>query len=156
MLLVVPRMCYYGFLFLLAFSLVACRPARQSHPSVPRYLVTASPIAVGLGSWSLCVAVDPLDPHGVWWWEPGASGCASRSTGPGVFHAEAATVSQTTKTGPTAISFRLQTHSATHPFIDVRLVVEDDNLRAVESGTRAALQRRTDLEIPEMPGRGRQ
>lgn len=153
--LVVARMRRSCSLFLVAFSLVACRSTSQSPPSVPRYLVTSSPIDVGLGPWGLCVAVDPLDQHGVWWWEPGASGCASRSTGPGVFHAEEATVSQSTQTGPTAVSFRLSTHSATRPFIDVRLVVENGDMRALESGARVALQRRNDLGVPEIPGRGR-
>jgi hypothetical protein len=133
--------------FLLACSLVACRPSR--------FLVTANPIDVGLGSRGLCVAVDPLDPHGVWWWEPGSSGCASRSTGPGVFHAQDATVAPSTQVGPTAVSFRLQTHSAVRPFIDVHLIVEDGNMRAPESGARVALQRRNNLDLPELPVRGR-
>jgi hypothetical protein len=38
------------------------------------------------------VAVDPTDPKGVWWWEPGRSGCSSRSTGPSAFRGDDATV----------------------------------------------------------------
>jgi hypothetical protein len=139
---------------LLAASIVACRPSSHSQPSVPRYLVSGSPIDIGLGPSGLCVAVDPNDPHGVWWWEPGTSGCASRSTGPKVFHGDEATVSQPTHKGPIVVSFHLGTHSVTRPFISVRLVIEDDNIRMQESGARVAIQGRTDLDVPEMPGRG--
>jgi hypothetical protein len=51
----------------------------QSRAPEPRYLVSERPIDVGLGPWGLCVALDPLDRQRVWWWEPGASGCRSRS-----------------------------------------------------------------------------
>lgn len=145
-----------GFVCLLAFSLVACRPVSPSQPSVARFLVTDSPIDVGLGPRGLCVAVDPVDPQGVWWWGPGASGCGSRSTGPGVFHGQEAKIAQSTQTGRTDIRFRLPTHSATRPFIDVHLIVEDGNMRALESGDRVALLRRNNLELPEVPVRGRQ
>jgi hypothetical protein len=136
-------------LILLAFALIACQSMSE-----PRYLVTESPIDVGVGT-GLCIAVDPSDQHGIWWWEPGASGCVSRSTGPGVFHAEGATVSQSTPNGPTALSFRLGTHSTTHPFIDVRLVVEDGRMRPPESGPPVSLGRRKDLDVPEVAIRGR-
>ena len=135
-------------------ALVACQQRSQPGPSVPRYLVTEQAIDVGVGT-GLCVAVDPSDRRGIWWWEPGQSGCASRSTGPGVFHAEEARVSQTAPGGPTALSFRLGTHSAARPFIDVRLVVEDGAMRALESGARVPVQRRQDLDVPEVPATGR-
>jgi hypothetical protein len=58
-----------------------CRRAvRDDDQTRPRYVVTASPIDVRVGS-GLCVAVDPSDPKGVWWWQPGED-CSSRSTGP--------------------------------------------------------------------------
>lgn len=155
MTLVFAKVSRGWFLVLPAFSLVACAAASQSQTSLPRYLVTESPIDVGLGSWGLCVAVDPLDERGAWWWEPGASGCASRSTGPGVFSADQARVSQPTQSGPTTVSFRVQTHSKTQPFVDVRLVVESGSMRAVGSDARVALQRRNDLDLPELPRRGR-
>jgi hypothetical protein len=74
------------FFLLLASTLVACRPASQPRLSAPRYVVTESPIDVGRGI-RLCIAVDPADHRGMWWWQPGATGCDSRSTGPGLFHA---------------------------------------------------------------------
>src|SRR4051794_16795056 len=75
-------------------------------------IVTTDPVRVSPGSLGLCVAVDSIDAHGVWWWEPGASGCAARSTGPDVFRADAATVSRDRR-GVTAVEFRLETHTAT-------------------------------------------
>ena len=34
--------------------------------------MTSSAIDVGVGP-GLCIAIDPRDPRGAWWWEPGAS-----------------------------------------------------------------------------------
>lgn len=84
-----------------------CGRTTGSRDSVPRYLVTASPIDVGVGSGRLCVAVDPSDPKGVWWWQPGKD-CSSRSTGPTVFHAEEAVVAASPQAGTADIRFRLQ------------------------------------------------
>ena len=80
-----------------------------SAPADGRYLVTSSAIDVGRGI-RLCIAVDPRDPHGVWWWQPGASGCTSRSTGPTVFHADQAAVSPSARPEVTTVSFRLGLH----------------------------------------------
>ena len=132
---------------LLGLVCLGCRYNSESHPSVPRYVVTARPIDIGLGA-GLCIAIDPTDNRGVWWWGPGGSGCPSRSTGPEVFHAEDASVSQSAKSGPIAVSFRLGTHSMTRPFVDVRLVLESDQLRVVESGVRVPTRRRNDLNVP--------
>jgi hypothetical protein len=147
MLLIDARRRRGSLLILLTFVLFAC--ASTSHPPA-RYLVTESPIDVGVGT-GLCVAVDPADQHGIWWWQPGASGCGSRSTGPGVFHAEEATVSRPTPAGETALGFRVGTHSATRPFIEVRLVMKNGRMRALESGAEVAVQPRTVLDVPEMP-----
>src|SRR6266851_2446806 len=114
-----------------------------------RYLVTASPINVGVVSGALCIAVDAHDQQGVWWWQPGRSGCSSRSTGPGVFHAEQAKVSLPTSSGSIEVSFRMPLHSTASPFTDVRLVLEAGGIRAVASGVRVPIESRRDLEIPE-------
>ena len=90
-----------------------------------------------------------LDPHGVWWWEPGATGCPSRSTGPNVFHADQAHVSRETSASPVSVGFRLGTHSTTRPFIDVQMVVESGTMRVVDSRAKASLRERTDLDVPE-------
>jgi hypothetical protein len=137
--------CRIAFPVVLGCAVVACHPPP---PATPRYLVTARQIDVGDGI-RLCVAVDPADPHGVWWWGAGESGCGSRSTGPAVFRAQEATVSPPRQGGQTEVSFRLGTHSARRPVIDVRLLLENGTMRAVESGAHVRLQRRNDLDIPE-------
>jgi hypothetical protein len=120
-----------------------------SRPDGP-YLVTSTPLLVGLSNTGLCIAVHPRDPHGVWWWEPGASGCASRSTGPGVFHADQATVSRSTDVDVITAAFRLQLHSAKPPsFLDVRLVVEDGRMRTLDYRAAVAVHRRQHLIVPE-------
>lgn len=138
-----------GCLFVLTvLALTACRPGQD------RYLVTATPIDVGVGT-GLCLAFDPLDQHGIWWWQPGATGCASRSTGPGVFHAAEGRVSTSVSGTPTSIGFRLGTHSTTRPLIDVELLVEDASIRVLNTGATATLERRDDLDVPEVPPRRR-
>jgi hypothetical protein len=123
-----------------------------SAPADGRYLVTSGSMDVGRGI-RLCIAVDPRDPQGVWWWGPGATGCASRSTGPGVFHADQAAISRAAPPGVTAIAFRLGTHSLSEPRLDVRLVIEDGRLRSLDTRTTVALHRRSDLDVPErIPG----
>jgi hypothetical protein len=130
---------------LLVIEVFGCRFA--SRPSGGRYVVTDSPINVGVGSVGLCIAADPGDREGIWWWEPGTAGCASRSTGPGVFHADHATVSQSAQDGPVALSFRLPTHL--RPFVDVRLVIEDGGMRMAENATLVRVRRRNDLDVPD-------
>jgi hypothetical protein len=127
--------------------LFAALPLQSQAPE--RYVVTASPINVGVVSGRLCIAVDPLDRQGVWWWEPGRSGCSSRSTGPGVFHAQQAAVSSPSSSGAIEISFRMPLHSTASPFADVRLVLEGGGIRAVASGARVPTERRNDLNVPE-------
>jgi len=140
-----------GAVVVLGLVALACRPAPPPVDESTRYLVTSEPIDVGVGP-GLCVAIDPRDPHGVWWWQPGASGCASRSTGPDVFHAQEATVKANTST-TTSVGFRLGTHSTTRPFVDVRLMAEAGRLRAIDTGAQVALGPRADLAIPEWPPR---
>ena len=57
--------------------------------------------------------------------------------------------------GSTAIGFRLGTHSSARPFIDVRLTVKDNTMRSLESQHAVPVRRRRDLDVPEMPMRGR-
>jgi hypothetical protein len=137
-----------------ALLALACRPTLQPRPTDSPYLVTETAIDVGEGI-ELCIAVDPVDVKGVWWWMPGETGCTSRSSGPGLVHAEQATVSKGTAASPMAVTFRLGTHSARRPFIGVGLVVQDGKMRALESGTQVTLQTRGNLDLPEMPTRGR-
>jgi len=119
---------------------------------VDRYLATVRPIDVGVGA-GLCVAVDPTNSQGVWWWEPGSTGCTSRSTGPGVFLADSARVAAASPSGRWEVSFRVPMHSSARPFVEVRLIIDDGMMRDTKSGKAVAVQRRRDLEIPEKPGR---
>jgi hypothetical protein len=143
-----------GLTLVVVLAALACRATPQPRPSDSQYLFTESAIDVGEGI-ELCIAVDPGDPQGVWWWTPGEAGCTSRSSGPGLVHADAATVSRGTAAARTTVSFRLGTHSARRPFIDVRLAVQDGTMRALESGAQVMLQTRGNLDVPEMPMRGR-
>ena len=118
-----------------------------------RYVMTMAPLRVGVDP-GLCVAVDPTDRRGVWWWEPGQSGCGTRSTGPQVFQADEASVSAAPG-GATAVGFRLGTHSAARPFIRVRLLLEGDQMRSLDTGSRSAVRRSPDLAVPEEAPRAR-
>ena len=129
-------------LLLLGLSLGACRTVV---PSLPRYIVTFAPIQLAVGHPGLCVAVDPTDAHGVWWWEPGRSGCTSRTTGPTVFAADLAKV--TARNGAaTQVEFRVPLMAG--PPRDYTLVIEGDGLRDAASGERVPTERRNDLNIP--------
>jgi len=129
----------------------ACHSVLPRQNTPPGYLVTKAPLDVGVGP-GLCVAINP-DEHGVWWWEPGASGCASRSTGPGVFLGDRATVSRSSD-GSIAAAFRLGTHSTARPFVDVRLLVERGQMRATDTGAQVEIQPRSNLDTPEKPPAG--
>jgi hypothetical protein len=113
-----------------------------------RYVVTAAPLGVGVPT-KLCLAVDPTDVHGVWWWEPGKNGCAYRSTGPGVFRADGATVSRTN--GVIEASFRLQLHARVgeRDSVGVRLTIEGGRMRSSASVEGVPVASRRDLDIPE-------
>jgi hypothetical protein len=135
-------------ILLLTLTGCACRS------SGARYLITTSPIDVGLGI-RLCVAVDPRDETGLWWWGEGASGCRSRSTGPDLFRAEQARITRARGIQPWTAAFRLGTHSAAQPYIDVTLLIQGTTLHSTQSNDRVPLEDRKDLAIPEQPPRGR-
>jgi hypothetical protein len=135
-------------LLLLGLSPVACR---SSAPSVPRYIVTVTPInLVGVGHPGHCIAVDPTDAQGVWLWEPGPSGCSSRTTGPMVFRAQPATVAVPIGSGAIEVHFQLQLMSGPR---DVELLIQDGGTRVTASGVAVSTERRSDLDIPPAYGR---
>lgn len=135
------------FPLLLVEFLFGCR---TSTPSVPRYIVTATPVDAVGGGWGLCIAIDPADAQGVWWWQPGPSGCATRITGPTVFRADRARVRVATNSSSISASFTLQLHVGTR---DVNLALQDSEMRITNSGMRVPTQRRADLDIPPAYGR---
>ncbi len=135
---------------LVTLGLIGCR---STLPSAPRFFVTAAPIDVGVSRRGLCIAVDPNDARGVWWWEPGRSGCSSRSTGPGVFRGDDARVARA-ESGRTDIYFRLQLITGPSEglrFADVRLALRDTQIRSIPSGMQVSIERRHELEVPERP-----
>jgi hypothetical protein len=110
------------------------------------YIVTATPFdLIGTGHPGFCVAVDPKDAHGVWWWEPGRSGCSSRSTGPEVFRASRATVAKASG----AIEAQFEVALKNRPPLQVKLTIDDDGMRREPSGERVSIERRRDLDVPE-------
>ena len=137
-------------LLLLGLSLAACRTLA---PSVPRYIVTLTPVSLGPGpgGTGLCIAVDPADAQGVWWWQPGPSGCSSRITGPTVFRAHLATVATARGSGATEVGFQVPLIEG--PPRDFRLVLQGDGMRVADSGERVSTERRSDLDIPRAFGR---
>ena len=123
---------------------LACR-------SAPRYTVTATPITL-FGELGFCIAIDPTDPQGVWWWGPGRPpGCASRSTGPDVFRAHRAAVA-TTSAGGVDVYFQMQLMSGPR---DVRLVLQDGVMRDTSSGVTVTTEKRKDLKVPYLAGQFR-
>ncbi len=142
---------------LLSVGLFTCRSLPPS--SGPRqYIVTKAPLSLSLPSRPLCVAADPADPHGVWWWEPGQTGCASRSTGPGVFHGERAAVAHYMRSQAIDVGFRVPLHgSPTNPdipaYVDIALVVENGLMRSRDGSVRVPVEHRADLNLPELQPR---
>jgi hypothetical protein len=138
---------------LFAVVLAGCAPTSPDpDQSRQHYVMTASPIQVGIGS-GLCVAVDLNDPRGVWWWQPG-SDCSKRTTGPGVFPGDQAVVTRGPDAGTADIRFRVQVHRAPNspepPYVDVRLALKDGRLGSPGTDNWVATITRRDLEIPEM------
>jgi hypothetical protein len=127
----------------LSLSPLACRKELPAG----RYLVTATPIDLGVGSRhpGLCVAIDPMDAEGVWWWEPGHEGCATRTSGPGVFRPQRVTVTRA-ESGAIAAKFALQ------PLLvgprELTLSIRDGEFHVAGSEVRIAVDGRNDLEIP--------
>ena len=131
------------FPILVGLFLVACQTAA---PSVPRYVVTAMPVDVLKAGFGLCIAVDRTDARGVWWWQPGPSGCASRITGRTVFRAESARVTASTNSKSIDVGFVLPTLSGDRT---VNLMLQDSLMQVAGSDARVLTVRRNDLEIPQ-------
>ena len=121
-------------------------------PTQDGYIASVEPVNVGLDQ-KICIAAAPRTRDGIWWWEPGPSGCTTRSTGPDVFHAEQATITSPS-TDRFVLAFRLATHSTSRPFLDVKLVVEKGEMRSSESGPPVPVYRRGNLNIPEESPKG--
>jgi hypothetical protein len=133
----------------LLFAVVGASGCRSASSPPPRYIVTVTPFPfLGGRHPGFCVAVDPNDSQGVWWWEPGRSGCRSRSTGPAVFPAGAARVARSSS-GIIEASFEIQL--MINPPRQVRLEVHEDHMRAMPSGPLVSAERLATLDFPAQP-----
>jgi hypothetical protein len=146
-----------GSLSLICVLAVVSARANAVGTSPPEYVVTAAPITVGAPHGDLCVAVDLKDPNGVWWWEPGASGCSTRSTGPGVFHGEAASVSSAKTPGVTEVRFSVGLigptgGAARGPLMEVLVLLDRGGMRVAATGSKVSTISRTNLEVPGFDG----
>jgi len=134
-----------------ALTLTACHHL-NAPPQVARFVVSSTPLDVGVTPRPLCIGVDPADREGVWWWEPGTSGCSNRPDGRRVAHADRATVVGE-NAGAYNVSFRIPVaqdpDSVAADLLDVKLVLQNEQLRSVASGARVATLRRTDMSIPD-------
>lgn len=129
---------------------------------VSSYIVTVEPLRVNTGPAGLCIAIDPLDRAGIWWWGPGRSGCSSRNTLPGprrenatgiaaLFHPERATVSEDSS-GTVYASFRLGLHFPPE-FIDIELTAQAGRIRCTRTGAEVLAKRLSVLDVPFEPPR---
>jgi hypothetical protein len=139
-------MRYAAIVLLLTLPLAGCK---STSPVLPRYIVSSAPLALlGERHPGVCVAVDPSDEKGVWWWEPGRSGCSSRSTGPTAFLASHATVARSSF-GPIDVSFQIQLIMAGAR--EVKLTLRDGAMLEERTGLRVPTERKASIEVPEMP-----
>jgi hypothetical protein len=112
---------------IIVLLLVARPVSGQVVPSgAGRYLVTSAPLSLSASGPGLCVGVDPTDPTGIWWWEPGRSGCSSRSTGPDVFSAYDGAI--TVDSDQTTIEVRFKIGQHVGPPRDVRLTIRNGRI----------------------------
>lgn len=127
------------------------------------YVVTLDPIRIDSGPGGICIAIDPADRAGVWWWGSGRSGCATRNTmaqpnqesvtGLAVlFHPVDAVVSHT-PAGETEARFRLALHGPPD-HVDLVLIVRGDQLESSPTGMNVGIKRVRQLDIPLLPPYG--
>src|SRR4029453_6321549 len=110
--------------------------------SQPRYIVTTTPLKViDPAHPGLCIAIDPKDPKGVWWWDAGRSGCTER--GSSTMAADRASVARATA-GAVDVSF--QGGLVSGRTLAVRLEVSDERIRDTVSGLSVPAERRATLE----------
>ena len=111
-----------------------------------RYSVSASPLnLIGKGHPGVCVAVDRSSTHGVWWWEPGRSGCSTRSTGPELIPGWKASVRTTS--GVTDVRFEVPL--MVNDPLQVKLTLDGASMRYEASGQQVKIERRRKLDVPE-------
>jgi hypothetical protein len=115
--------------------------------SQPRYIVTSTPLKlIDPAHPGLCIAIDPNDPKGVWWWDAGRSGCTDRSSS--TMSADRASVARATA-GTVDASFQVGLVSGRN--LQVRLEAFDGRIRDTISRLTVPAERRATLELAERP-----
>ena len=136
-------------LLVAALSGTAC----ATRPAAPEFIVTAEPLDVGVVGSKLCIALDVHTKDGVWWWQPGASGCDSRSTGPNLFRGESAAINTWHMARGHSAEFQLQRimppDATESPLAVVRIVSREGKMTAVATTATVPTVVRRDLDIPE-------
>lgn len=135
-------------LLLVTVFLAGCRTAP---PPAPQYIVTAAPLKViDPAHPGLCIAVDPNDPKGIWWWDAGRSGCSTSSSSTMAAHEAHVT---TSATGVTVGSFRVGLVS--NETRAVSLEISGGRIRDALTGLVVPAERRQSLDVPLLPPRRR-
>ena len=129
-----------ALLVVLGLSAASCGTA-------DRYIVTTTAIdAIGVSQLTLCFAVEPVNPQGVWWWCPGRSGCSTRSSS--LVQGEVAKVTPLAS-GKVETSFQLPMASGETRLVELTWAA--GTVRASATGASAVSQQRHALDMPEKP-----
>ena len=133
-----------------------------SQPARSKYVVSAEPIRVHTGPAGLCVAIDPVDRAGIWWWGPGRSGCTTRNTEThenatgiaALFHPTDAVVSMD-PSGTVHAHFRLGLHArpGEPEYLEIDLTAESDAIRCTSTQATVKVKWLNVLDIPLDPPR---
>ena len=134
-----------ALIVLITSTVVACR----STPEQTGYFITTTPI-IPIGN-GLCVGVDPRDPHGVWWWDVGRSGCSSTSSS--LMHSGDAAVVPTGGGFDVRFSVGLISARPEPQRRNVHLIVKGESATLVdpENPLTTAVFRRNNLDLPNEP-----
>jgi hypothetical protein len=129
-----------ALLLVLGFATASCGPT-------DRYIVTTTAFdAIGVSQLTLCFAVEPTNPEGVWWWRPGRSGCSTRSSS-----LVQGQVARTTVLASGQVEASFQLPMANGETRQVELVFSAGTVRASATGVSVRSEQRKALDMPEKP-----
>jgi hypothetical protein len=115
--------------------------------STARYVVTASPIdALGIRQLRFCIAVEPSNPQGVWYWHPVRSDCSTPASRSSLIQGHRAKV-MLQASGAIEASFEVPMQSGDSR--QVEIVFSDGTVRASPTGDSVATVWRQELETKE-------
>jgi hypothetical protein len=125
---------------LVTLSAASCR-------TTDRYIVTTTAIdAIDVSQLTLCFAVEPANPQGVWWWRPGRSGCSTRSSS--LVKGDGAKVTALAS-GKVETSFQVPMANGETRLVE--LAWGTGTVRASATGISSGTEARKALDIPEKP-----